>query len=237
MQVTAHFDNIHQEILKVLNAAKYNIYVAVAWITDQDIWNVLIEKAKEGITVKIVLVEDDINKNENFDVSTFINSGGQLYWDDHHHKFCVVDIKTVITGSYNWTYRAKGRSKRENVVIIKDNQDLCEFFSDEFNCLLKESKKQVLPKEREIVIVKEEVVKEVIREVEVPTEVILDLSNKKDQYKIIESDRTPEHIGIFQGSFVLCAVCRIKLLQDNKCPKCKRMYIYNHYFNQYESYV
>jgi len=237
MFVSAHFDNIQKEIIDVLHTAKYNIYVAVAWITDKEIWNILIDKVNEGVNVRIVLVEDEINVSEEMYFLTFLNSGGQLYWDDHHHKFCVVDIKTVITGSYNWTYRAKGRVRRENIVIIKDNQELCEYFSDEFNRLIKESKKQLLPKEREVVIMEKEVVKEVIREVEVPIEVVLDLSNQKDQYKIIESERSPEHIGTFQGSFVLCSVCGIKLLTDNKCPKCKRLYIYNYITNQYESYL
>ena len=87
MIVSAHFDNIQKEILDVLHSAKYKIYVAVAWITDKEIWNVLIDKVNEGVNVRIVLVEDEINIVDKFDFLTFLNSGGILYWDDHDNKF------------------------------------------------------------------------------------------------------------------------------------------------------
>jgi len=35
-----------------------------------------------------------------------------------HNKFCVIDSKTVVTGSYNWTKKAQ--SNYENITIIKD---------------------------------------------------------------------------------------------------------------------
>jgi phosphatidylserine/phosphatidylglycerophosphate/cardiolipin synthase-like enzyme len=35
-----------------------------------------------------------------------------------HDKFCVIDFRKVITGSYNWTYKAAHNS--ENILILND---------------------------------------------------------------------------------------------------------------------
>lgn len=36
-----------------------------------------------------------------------------------HHKFCIIDDKIVITGSYNWTYYAENRNW-ENIIVIEN---------------------------------------------------------------------------------------------------------------------
>ena len=99
MNISAHFSNIQAKIAEEIGHAKYNIFVAVAWITDKSLWTILEQKAEEGVLVQVVLILDEINKNNKTDFNKFVEDGGQLYWDEHHHKFCVIDVKTVITGS------------------------------------------------------------------------------------------------------------------------------------------
>ena len=48
-----------------------------------------------------------------------------------HNKFCVIDYSTVITGSYNWSYKAE--SNFENVIITSNDTTLAEQFISEFN--------------------------------------------------------------------------------------------------------
>jgi phosphatidylserine/phosphatidylglycerophosphate/cardiolipin synthase-like enzyme len=163
MELTAHFNDIQEKIADELSKAKYNIFVALAWITDKSLWDILIKKSKDGVVVQIILINDDINRGTGVDFNNFVKNGGQLYWDDHHHKFCVIDVKTVITGSYNWTYYAQKRVKRENVIVIKGDADIAEQFSDEFKLLLKQSERFELPKE--IVYVQKEVIREVEKKV------------------------------------------------------------------------
>lgn len=50
-----------------------------------------------------------------------------------HHKFAVVDGRTVLTGSYNWSARGDGLNY-ENLVVIRD-RDLAGRFADEFGRL------------------------------------------------------------------------------------------------------
>ena len=215
MEISAHFSNIQANISEEIKKAKYNIFVAVAWITDKSLWTILEQKADEGVVVQVILVPDEINKNNNTDFIGFLKSGGQLYWDDHHHKFCVIDVKTVITGSYNWTYMANNRVKRENIIILKQNSEIAEQFSDEFKILLKQSEKYHLPKEKEIVYVDREVEKEVVRIVE------------KEVVQVIEKEievKVKEDINKFttyvKGGKSRCGKCHSNKLIDNpKAPK------------------
>ena len=130
MEVKAYFSDIHKVIIKQLEGAESHIHVAVAWFTDKDIFDVLCKKAQSGIKVSLVLVGDDINcgagrlnftRLENLGAKvTFLPTGSQ---DTPlmHHKFCVIDAKTVITGSYNWSKKA--RSNDENITIMTDSQE------------------------------------------------------------------------------------------------------------------
>ena len=130
MEVKAYFSDIHTVIIKQLEGAGSDIHVAVAWFTDRDIFDVLCKKAQSGINISLVLVGDDINcgagrlnfiRLENLGGKvTFLPTGSQ---DTPlmHHKFCVIDAKTVITGSYNWSKKA--RSNDENITIIRDSPE------------------------------------------------------------------------------------------------------------------
>lgn len=130
MEVKAYFSDIHKVIIKQLEGAGSDIHVAVAWFTDRDIFDVLCKKAQSGIKISLVLVGDDINcgagrlnfiRLENLGGKvTFLPTGSQ---DTPlmHHKFCVIDAKTVITGSYNWSKKA--RSNDENITIIRDSPE------------------------------------------------------------------------------------------------------------------
>jgi len=57
------------------------------------------------------------------------------YPDMLHHKFCVVDHHTVITGSYNWTFFSE-EVNRENVVFITDEDKVTDSYIEEFEGLL-----------------------------------------------------------------------------------------------------
>ncbi len=215
MEISAHFSEIQTTISEEIKKAKFNIFVAVAWITDKSLWTILEKKAKKGVTVEVILVPDEINKNNDTDFIGFLKSGGKLYWDDHHHKFCVIDINTVITGSYNWTYMANNRGKRENIIILKENTEIAIQFSDEFKILLNQSEQYHLPLEKEIVYVDREVEKEVVRIVE------------KEVVRIVEKEievKVKEDINKFttykKGGKSRCGKCHSnKLIEDPKAPK------------------
>lgn len=135
--VEAHFDNIKQVIADELRAAKYSVYVAVAWLTDKDLFQILKQRSLSGVEVKLLILGDEINSNSGIDYNSLSSNNSCAYviplsetGNLMHHKFCVVDGKTVITGSYNWSYRA--RQNDENITITRDHAELASQFIVQF---------------------------------------------------------------------------------------------------------
>lgn len=141
MITQAYFENIQDEILKEINKAQHSIFVAVAWLTDRVIFSALCEKAKANIDVELLLINDTINNDyASFDHKILKEHGGKVFFVNPskegaimHHKFCVIDRNTVITGSYNWSKKAQQND--ENVVITSEAQELGTRFIQEFNSI------------------------------------------------------------------------------------------------------
>jgi hypothetical protein len=134
-----------ETILKELSQAQYSISIAVSWLTDSDLINVLKIKAEEGIIIKIVLSKSDWNHLRYFDFKELIDSGsiinkrGSKKAGDGsfmHCKFCIIDEATVLHGSYNWTKNASIND--ENLAIDKD-YEVARKFNKNFHNLLKDS--------------------------------------------------------------------------------------------------
>jgi hypothetical protein len=121
IEIQASFENIQRDILEQLNQALFTIWVSVAWFTDRLLFEKLKEKAAQGVNVQVIINNDDINRRTGFDFETYFETyrvdGFGAYQDNIlHDKFCVIDLKTTINGSYNWTNRAM--YNQENINII-----------------------------------------------------------------------------------------------------------------------
>lgn len=125
MEIKAHFSDIHEVIIDQLRAAETDIVAAIAWFTDRDIFDVLCAKARDKVRVSVVTINDDINQGPGgLNFRKLSDLGGEIHFlpseGSHarmmHHKFCVIDGASVITGSYNWSRKA--RSNDENVTVI-----------------------------------------------------------------------------------------------------------------------
>jgi len=142
MQTEAVFENIAERIQSEIRKAQKSVFIAVAWFTNKDLFNVLIEKAKEGCNVSLIISNDKINTYSRitFDQLEKYNSKCYKIGDGEtelmHNKFCVIDYSTVITGSYNWSYKAE--SNFENVIINYNDTALAEQFISEFNQIRKQ---------------------------------------------------------------------------------------------------
>ena len=53
-----------------------------------------------------------------------------------HNKFCIIDMKTVISGGYNWTNKAQ---YNDESIEIKQSRELAEEYSKEYKRLLKKA--------------------------------------------------------------------------------------------------
>lgn len=125
MDRTILFENIRQTIIYELVNAKKEILIAVAWITDTDILNLLTEKIKNGIELNIVVMDDKFNQDYFLDKNPLRNH--IIFNKNCHHKYCIIDDKIAISGSYNWTFSAKNRKNGENICLFNDKAVIYEF--------------------------------------------------------------------------------------------------------------
>jgi len=141
MQTQAYFENIQDVIIRQIKSARHSVYVAVAWLTDNTIFTELCNKAKNGLTVELILVNDTINNDlAPFDHEQLKTCGGRTFFIPPqidgaimHHKFCIIDDCTIITGSYNWSRKA--RLNDENIVITSEACELGAQFKKEFDSI------------------------------------------------------------------------------------------------------
>ena len=143
----ALFKGIKEFIISKLNEAEKTLQIAVALFTNDDLFQVVLGLLDRNVQVELILIDDCINRNEfGLDFGQFIAKGGHLYFSTRlknmHNKFCVIDEKLVITGSYNWTYYAENRNW-ENI-LVSDNNDVINRYLAEFEDIksyLSETKK------------------------------------------------------------------------------------------------
>ena len=143
MELKAHFSNIHKVIIDHLERAEVEVLAAIAQFTDKDIFEVLCKKARAGVKVSVALIGDEINQGlGKLNFEKLRSLGGKVIMlppasrDEPimHHKFCIIDGSTVITGSYNWSLKA--RTNDENITVVTDSAKFAGDYLDIFNSLL-----------------------------------------------------------------------------------------------------
>jgi peptidoglycan hydrolase CwlO-like protein len=126
-QTDTHFENIHDVISEQLRGAREEIKAAVAWFTDSTLIELLGRKAKEGVRVQVIVAENDANSQIDYSLMTQHGVALHVYpaagYGGMHHKFCVVDRRTAMTGSYNWTVNAR-RNNGENLMVTDDPESV-----------------------------------------------------------------------------------------------------------------
>jgi len=131
-----HFKEISSKIVSELETAQSEIKVAMAWFTDRALFGILLEKAKADVRIDLILAEKEDNKWLPFD--ELESEGADITWISGesfgmmHQKFCIIDNKTLINGSYNWTVNAS-KNNQENIVITKESPELINKFAEQFD--------------------------------------------------------------------------------------------------------
>lgn len=138
--VVAYFENIHLQIIHHIENAQSDIKICVAWFTDFEIYSKLVSKLKEGLNIEVIVANHKFNKKSRVDFKEFLKFNGKVGYIGNlndgsrdsfmHNKFCIIDSNIVITGSYNWSFKA--RMNDENILIIKDNKSLTNQFENKF---------------------------------------------------------------------------------------------------------
>jgi len=129
------FDEIQNTVIQGIRNAKFMIWAAVAWFSNETIYQELFVKKNSGLNVRIIVSQEDTNCNmitklkaEGFDVKV-ISKWGYKDYNRMHDKFCIIDMDYVMHGSYNWTLTANNND--ETLATALDH-DLVSKFAEEF---------------------------------------------------------------------------------------------------------
>ena len=131
----AKFSDIEGHILEFLDMAVASIDVCVAWFTIEELRDKLLEKAKDGVKVRVIIYRDGVNQTKGVDLSGLNHKeyrgerGGIM-----HDKFCVIDNVHTICGSYNWTKNAEDKND-EDAAFHREDYKFASEYTTRFNHL------------------------------------------------------------------------------------------------------
>jgi competence ComEA-like helix-hairpin-helix protein len=143
-------------IITTLDRANKNINLALFVFSDQNIANKLERKQQQQVKISALVDREfafrdysevmdmlgvalsnncqyEVNNRPWQNIAQNVGTVGLPLGDKLHHKFAVVDNKTVITGSHNWS-DAADRLNDETLLVI-DSPELATHFDREFNNL------------------------------------------------------------------------------------------------------
>ncbi|WP_051542070.1 phospholipase D-like domain-containing protein [Clostridium lundense] len=124
--VTFFDENIEEIIIKNIRETKEEICIAVAWFTSEILMDELRDLKRRGINIKVIISEAKENNKSIYKLIDVCNKlktvvipkrGNKSYSNLMHNKYCIIDNKKVIDGSYNWSKNAK--YNLEHVIVIK----------------------------------------------------------------------------------------------------------------------
>lgn len=127
------FEDLQRKIIEEVRQAKFTIWIAVAWFTDEVIFKELLKKKRQGLNIQVIIIDDKINRNAGLPFDNYFETyriEPEGYFDNiMHHKFCVIDMQTTIHGSYNWSKKAQYNRETLEVSI---GREIAEKFLEEF---------------------------------------------------------------------------------------------------------
>lgn len=144
MEIKAFFSGIQEMLIDELNKASKQIDIAVAWFTNHEIYDVLLAKAPK-VKVRLIIINDDVNNRfGGLDFQDLINAHGEFYFAEQkntmHNKYCIIDNKVLITGSFNYTYWADSIND-ENVIRFIGCNDIIDSYKSNFEEIIQRSYK------------------------------------------------------------------------------------------------
>jgi hypothetical protein len=132
-EIITNSTEIKQRILSEINNANQSIYIAMAYFTDRDIAMAIVGAKNRNVIIDVILSSDIRNetvklmlKGANVIVHAFETGDTRGIM---HHKFCLIDDKITINGSYNYSINASNNNV-ENIHISDDFSTFSQFLSE-----------------------------------------------------------------------------------------------------------
>ena len=136
IQIEVHFSpngGCAKAIEAELSKAEETIDIAMYYFSSEPLARTVVKAKERGVKIRVYL--DGRQRTEEYSESKFLEDRGIKPRFEPgpglmHNKFCIIDGKVVLTGSYNWTVAAE-ENNNENLLIIRDS-DTAKIFAKKF---------------------------------------------------------------------------------------------------------
>ena len=117
-------------IVKEIESAEKSVCAQVYIFTSKPISDALVQAKKRGVDVKVIL--DKSQEKAAYGRWPIMQKGGvKVFFDRDHEvansKIILIDDRTIITGSYNFTKAAEEKNAENIVVIENDTESFAKF--------------------------------------------------------------------------------------------------------------
>ncbi len=133
-------DNVSEKIVSAVSKSQTSIHFLAFSFTDDSVGQEMLNRQSNGVSVSGVFESRGANTDSS-QCETLLRSGADIRLDGNpytlHEKVIIIDGKTVIFGSYNFSANAD-KSNDENLLII-ENPEFAQRFESEFQARLAES--------------------------------------------------------------------------------------------------
>lgn len=137
--------NLENIVLNKLRNTKQSIKVAMAWINFSIYGATFYELLSRGVKINILLNDDFNNRRYINDIQSLNSHGAEIRLVDFggimHHKFCIIDNRICMFGSFNWTHSANVRNIED--LNICDEVSFVNKYLTEFNALWELNKSDI----------------------------------------------------------------------------------------------
>ncbi|OWF50824.1 mitochondrial cardiolipin hydrolase-like [Mizuhopecten yessoensis] len=132
----SHKENSLSKLFMILSKSTKSMDVCVFVLTCTDLTDLLIQAHKRGVRVRVITDCEQVDATGS-QVWRLRSEGVAVRTDESsffmHHKFVVIDEKTLVNGSFNWTRQAI-TGNQENL-LISDNSTLVKEYCKQFDHL------------------------------------------------------------------------------------------------------
>lgn len=123
-----------EAVVAELQQAQRSVLVQAYSFTSAPIAKALAEARQRGVEITVIL--DKSQRTEQYSAADFVlHAGIDTYIDDKHaiahNKIMLIDGRTIITGSFNFT-KAAETSNAENLLVIRDKLALYAAYENNF---------------------------------------------------------------------------------------------------------
>jgi phosphatidylserine/phosphatidylglycerophosphate/cardiolipin synthase-like enzyme len=140
IQIESYFspdDSTQNRIIELIQDANGSIDFCYYSFTSDQIADVLIDRAKDGLILRGVLDTYQEGAGIGGEYQRLKDHGLDIHLDGHpeklHLKLMIIDKRIVITGSYNLTRSAETRND-ENTLVVH-SEELADFYLNEFEMI------------------------------------------------------------------------------------------------------